>query len=191
MAKSQAYFLKAIDGATASSLILTLHTLLTECEMQNNRKKFFWDEINLIISSGGGDVIAAFGLYNELKGLGIKLTTHNAGAVDSAAILPFIAGARRTASAASAFFFHQLHWTFSSQGQLTMGTISDSSTWLTRYEGLLAEAVASRTKLDKDKVLSLMRAGTSVDAEKAKEYGIIDSIEELASPQTLRSQIVL
>ncbi|CCB67717.1 protein of unknown function [Hyphomicrobium sp. MC1] len=190
MARCFVYFLKGIDAATASSLLMGVHQLMTEKSAATAASsKPSWDDMTIVMSSGGGDVIPAFGLYNEFMGLTVKLATHNAGAIDSAAILPFIAGKKRTASAASAFFFHQLQWTFPSKDQLTMGTISDSSTWLSRYEGLMAEAVASRTKLDKNKVLSLMRAGTSVDAAQAKEFGIIDGIEELSSSQTLRSYI--
>ena len=185
MATAHLYFFKGIDPNTASSLLVGAHNLLSETPAVGAK----WDTINFVMSSGGGDVISAFGLYNEMKGLQTKVTTHNAGAIDSAAILPFLAGERRTASASSAFFFHQLHWSFPSNNQLTMGTISDATAWLNRYDGMMAETIASHTDLTKAKVSKLMREGTSIDPPTAKEYGLIDEIEELSTPNTARTWI--
>lgn len=185
MARAKIYFVKGIDYNTATSLLAASHSLLTELDPAQAKPK--WDGLDLIMSSGGGDIIPAFALYNDLKGLETDLHTHNAGAIDSAAILPYVAGTRRTASASSGFFFHQLHWTFASKDQLTMGTISDASAWLSTYEGLMAEAVAERTSLKKKQVLDMMRIGTSMDSNTALKHGIVHEIVEHTTPQNVRS----
>lgn len=183
MPTAHVFFCKPINPDTATGLINACRFLTGE---KDPDEKAMWDTLSLVISSGGGDVTSSIAMFNELKGLPIKLTTHNAGAIDSAAILPFIAGSRRIACANSAFFFHQLQWTFASKDNVSTGVISDATKYLDRYEGLMADAVASRTELDKKMVLKLMRDGTSVGPEQAKEWGLIHEIGELATPHGAR-----
>lgn len=184
MATAHVFFGKPVTPDTSTALIHGCRLLLSE---RNEQGVPLWDTFSIAMASGGGDVVGGFAMFNELKGLPVSVHTHNAGAVDSSAILPFMAGARRTASEASAFFFHQLHWVFPSQGNLTMSSISDAATWLTRYEGLMASIVASRSNLSKDEVLRMMSEGTSVDTAQAKQFGLIHDIEEMTSPIGLRS----
>ena len=146
-----------------------------------------WDTLKISIASGGGDVVSAFGIYNELKAMPLTIHTHNAGAVDSAAIIPFMLGERRTAAASSAFFFHQIHWTFSANGNLTTTTINDATEWLGTYEDLMADLVVERSGMEKSEVLKLMREGTSIRPQRALELGLIHEIEEHSIPQNARS----
>jgi ATP-dependent protease ClpP protease subunit len=146
-----------------------------------------WNVLKISIASGGGDIIAAFGAYNELKALPLTIHTHNAGAVDSAAIVPFMLGERRTAAAASAFFFHQVQWTFPSNQNLTATVISDATKWLGTYEDLMAVTVSGRSGIPKNDVLKMMREGTTVTPERAKELGLIHEIEEHTIPQSART----
>ena len=62
--------------------------------------------IDLHISSNGGSTSAGITAYNFLKKLPYALMTRNIGNVDSAAILPFLAGQLRTAEDVSRFTFH-------------------------------------------------------------------------------------
>ena len=184
MGTAHVFFCKGITPDTASSLIHACRCLIGEVDPQG---ALLWDHLSVAISSGGGDIGGAFAMFNELKGMKTRVTTHNAGAVDSAAIMPFMAGSRRSACAGSAFFFHELHWQFPAQGNLTMSSITDATKWLGRYEDLMAENIADRTALKKDEVLKLMRDGTSVRPEQALEWGLIHEIAELATPRGART----
>ena len=62
--------------------------------------------IDLRISSSGGSTRSGITAYNFLKTLPYALITRNIGNVDSAAILPFLAGQLRTAETVSRFTFH-------------------------------------------------------------------------------------
>jgi ATP-dependent Clp protease, protease subunit len=136
--------------------------------------------LKFAIASTGGEIAPAFALYNELNSLPLQIDTHNSGAVDSAAIMPFMAGSRRTASANSAFLFHQISWTFG--GPATLPVINDARRWLGTYEGVMADVVSSKTSLKRAEILRMMHVGTTFSPADAKKVGLIDAIEEYKIP---------
>ena len=68
------------------------------------------EDISLNIITTGGDCTPAEWLFEELQSMvsrGMRLSTHNAGFVNSAGIYPYLAGERRSAAPESTFLFHQ------------------------------------------------------------------------------------
>lgn len=184
MTTAYIYFGKPINTDTATAAIQAARSFMGEKDAQGTP---LWEDFLLSISSGGGDVISAFAMYNEFNSLHQTVNTHNSGAVDSAAILPFMAGERRTASIYSSFFFHQLQWSFAAQAGVPAGTISDASRWLANYEQMMAEIVAEDSNLSKEDVVNMMREGTIVTPKQAKEFGLIHEIEDYSIPHSARS----
>nr|WP_272537527.1 MULTISPECIES: ATP-dependent Clp protease proteolytic subunit [unclassified Providencia] len=72
-------------------------------------------EINIHISSRGGETDCGFAAYSFLKSLPIKVRTHNISNVESIANIIFLAGSERTANPESRFLIHPLAWSFSGQ----------------------------------------------------------------------------
>ncbi len=66
------------------------------------------EHIRLNISSLGGLTHVAVGMYNYLKSLPFKITTHNLGEVTSGAVLVYLAGSTRTAEPNSKFLIHPI-----------------------------------------------------------------------------------
>jgi len=180
MARAQIYFGKAVTADTGAALVHAAKVIAMEMTPQGAPA---WDTIEVAIASGGGDIIAALGAYNELKRLPVKLHTHNSGAVDSAVILPFMLGEVRTASPMSGFFFHQVQWGFPAQSGLQTTLVNEASTLMEHYTDTVATIVSERSKLAKNKVKSMMREGTLVLPERALEFGLIHRIEEPQIPQ--------
>ncbi len=187
MATAHIFFGKAITPETATALILAARALMGERNPGPPPGPFLWDHLHFSISCGGGDLISAFGAFNEMKGLPLKVTTHNAGAIDSAAIMPFMVGERRTASPASAFFFHQVRWNFSTNVNVPMYVIDEATTYLGVYENMMADYVADRSGQKKETILNMMREGTSVSSADAKKLGLIHDVCECSIPQDARS----
>ena len=185
MATAYIVFAKPFNPDTATALIQASRAMMGE-KLQG-QPNFLWNHFHYSMSSGGRDIIAAFAVFNEMKGLPVRITTHNAGAINSVAIMPFMVAERRTASPSSAFFFHQLQWSFASNLQLTKTTINDATKWLGTYENLMAEYVAAQSGQTKKRILSMMREGTSVSSEKAKAMGLIHEVCECSIPQDARS----
>lgn len=182
------YFGRGVNQDSATGLIGACRNLIGErhTNPDGSPGNYRWSEFQISIASGGGDVVAAFSMFNELIGMDIAVNTHNAGAVDSAAIMPFMAGVRRTASPNSAFMFHQTVWSFSVLTQ-TGTQINDARRWLALYDGMLADTIASRTSLSRDAVLGMMRDGASLTPQDALNHGIIHAIEECRTPRDARS----
>jgi len=176
------YFGKIVNPDTVTAAVLGCRTLMGD---KNDQGQPMWDTFKFAIASTGGDVAAAFALYNELNALPVQIDTHNSGAVDSCAIMPFMAGQRRTASANSAFLFHQVFWTFA--GSSTLTVINDARRWLETYEGMMADVVSAKTNLKKEEILRMMHAGTALSPADAKKAGLIHAIEEYKIPFDGRS----
>ncbi len=83
-------------------------------------------EIELHISTEGGNMTTGFALYYFLKSLPIPLTTCNIGSVASVGVVIFLAGARRYACPGARFLIHPLHWGF---GNLVAADRSRVSEW--------------------------------------------------------------
>lgn len=189
MTTAYIYFGRPINLDTAANLVNACRTLIGERSQVAQGAQpgaLLWSDFRIEMASGGGDVVAAFAIFNELTGMTIPVDTHNAGAVDSSAIMPFMAGRRRTASNMSAFMFHQTVWTFQTPSQ-TGTQINDAGRWLGLYDGMMADTIASRTTLAKDKVLGMMRDGASLTPNEALACGLIHAIEECRTPRDARS----
>lgn len=189
MATAYIFFGKAITPDTTTALIHASRILMGERAQAapGQQAPFAWDHFHYSISSGGGDIIAAFAAFNEMKGLPVRVTTHNSGAIDSAAIMPFMVGEHRTASPSSAFFFHQVRWNFPANSNVPIYVINEATTWLGVYENMMAEYVASQSGQKKETILDMMHAGTSVSSAEAKALGLIHEICECSIPQDARS----
>lgn len=181
------YFGKPINSDTVTSLVHACRTFMSEMDPQG---QLLWDHIHVEMASNGGDMVSAFAAYNMLKHMPIRVTTHNLGAVDSAAIMPFLAGERRTASPRSAFFFHESQWTFAAQGALTATTIGDATKWLGTYESMMGAEIAANSKLSEKEVREICQIGTSVTAEQALEMNLIHAVETPRLPVGARSWTV-
>jgi ATP-dependent Clp protease, protease subunit len=62
--------------------------------------------VYLMLSTPGGSVMHGLNLYNVLRAMPFKLTTHNVGNVDSIGNAIFLAGEERFSCPQSTFMFH-------------------------------------------------------------------------------------
>jgi len=183
MATAYISYCRPLNQDTVTSLLLACRTLVSE----NDCGKPKWDTIHLSLACGGGNIIAGFAAYNELRGLPIKLITHNVSAVDSAAIMIFTAGSERFATPTSAFLFHQTAWTFSSNVDLPLAVVSNALNWLTEYERLMREVISAGTNISDAEVARLMREGAIIKSADAKMHRLVHDIREVNFPQDARS----
>jgi ATP-dependent Clp protease protease subunit len=83
-------------------------------------------EIELHMSTEGGNMTAGFALYFFLKSLPLPLTTYNVGSVESIGVVIFLAGQKRYACPGTRFLIHPLHWGF---GNLVAADHARVSEW--------------------------------------------------------------
>lgn len=65
-----------------------------------------FDEIHLAISCHGGAMDEGIAIYESLSQLGVEITTHNFGYVQSAALLVYLAGTTRLVAVDATFMIH-------------------------------------------------------------------------------------
>jgi ATP-dependent protease ClpP protease subunit len=70
------------------------------------------EKITVHLSSTGGGLLPAFSAYHFLRSVNIPLVMHNAGNVESSAVLLYLAADTRIAAPHSRFLLHPFTWNF-------------------------------------------------------------------------------
>ena len=142
-------------------------------------------EIELHLSTEGGNMTAGFALYFFLKSLPLPLTTHNIGSVESVGVVIFLAGQKRYACPGTRFLVHPLHWGF---GDLVAADHSRVTEWrecldfdAERYATIFEEA--TRGSPAPDQIRSHLFGNARIfDAEQALAAGIIHQAVQARLP---------
>ena len=139
-----------------------------------------FESLTIVFSSEGGDTREGLALYNFFRSLPEPVRMHGAGHVDSMAVPVFLAGATRTCSPSSRFYFHPFSWTFESSQRLD--GLDDVGQ---RFENDVMSArtiVLDRAKLPADIAKTLYGRGSRpavADPENALKWGLVEAVEEL------------
>lgn len=113
-------------------------------------------EVYLLLSTPGGSVMNGMNLYNVLRGMPFRLTTHNVGNVDSIGNAVFLAGEHRFACPHTTFMFHGV-------GFDAGGARLEEKFLRERLDGVLADqkriaaVIEERTNLDAEQIEPLFR----------------------------------
>lgn len=164
-------FSAEIIPSTAESLIATM----AQCVNQGV------SEVYLILSTPGGTVMNGLNLYSVLRAMPFRLTTHNAGNVDSIGNAIFLAGQIRYAVPHSTFMFHGVGFDAS-------GMRLEEKTLRERLDSILADQkrigaiIQERTQLTAEQVEALFLEAQTKDAAYAASTGIVDEIRDINIP---------
>ena len=141
-------------------------------------------KLHINISSGGGSVFHAISLYNFIKGIqGVEIHTHNFGQVDSSANVIFLAGQHRTCSPASSFVLHGVKTIFQGGGALDEKEFKEKQESLSMDINKIAQIIASATSKELRKVREDINKSLVLNAEDAKEYGLVHDIKDFTIPR--------
>jgi ATP-dependent protease ClpP protease subunit len=143
-------------------------------------------ELELHLSTEGGNMTAGFALYFFLKSLPLPLTTHNIGSVESVGVVIFLAGRKRYACPGTRFLIHPLHWGF---GNLVAADHSRVSEWrdcldfdAERYACIFEEA--TRGAADHTDIRFHLTGNARIyDAGQAQAAGIIHGAVQARLPE--------
>jgi ATP-dependent protease ClpP protease subunit len=143
-------------------------------------------EIELHMSTEGGNMTAGFALYFFLKSLPVPLTTHNIGSVESVGVVIFLAGQKRYACPGTRFLVHPLHWGF---GNLVAADHSRVSEWRNcldfdaeRYACIFDEATKGAPAYA-DIRTNLTGNARIYDADEALAAGIVHAAVQARLPE--------
>jgi ATP-dependent Clp protease protease subunit len=134
-------------------------------------------EFVLIISSGGGTVFHGLSAYNYLKGVPATFITHNFGMVDSVAAVLYCAGTKRLSVPQARFLIHGVTAGFGKQEKLEEKQLEERLKSLKMDEENIAKVIAANTGKSTDDVINAMHDRTALNAEAAKEWGLVHEIK--------------
>ncbi len=157
----------------------TTESLIAVLGEQANKKV---DEVYLMISTPGGNVMNGLNLYNVLKAFPFKLITHNVGNVDSIGNVVFLAGTERYACPLSTFMFHGVGF------DTRPGQRFEEKFLRERLDGILQDQrrmgviIREHTNLNDRKISKLFREARTKDADYALSVGIVHEIRDMQIP---------
>ena len=139
-------------------------------------------EVHFVASTPGGGVAEGLALYNFLRGLPLKLVTHNVGSVNSIGNVVFLAGAERYACPQSTFMFHGVgfdspvgqHWNKKFLRERLDGILHD--------EERIGKVIEDNGSLDAAVIADLFKEMQTKDAAYAVSAGIVHEIRDVRIP---------
>lgn len=140
------------------------------------------EEIYLMLSSPGGIVMNGMNLYNVLRAMPVKLTTHNVGNVDSIGNAVFLAGEKRYASPHSTFMFHGVGFDLNQGVRLEEKLLRERLASIESDHRQIGALMADRTSLTKETIEGLFREAHTKDATFAAGCGIVYEIRDVQIP---------
>lgn len=165
-------FTAEINPSTSESLIATM----TQCANQGVK------EVYLVLSTPGGTVMNGLAIYNVLRGMPFKLTTHNAGNVDSIGNAIFLAGETRYAAPHSTFMFHGVGVDAGAGVRLEEKLLRERLDSILADQKRIGAIIQERTQLTAEQVEALFREAQTKDAAYAASTGIVDEIRDVQIP---------
>ena len=151
----------------------TINALLSEID---ERMKQGVRNFTILISSPGGSVHFGLSAYNYLKGIPAEIVTHNFGSVDSIGLVLFCGGDVRYSVPQASFLLHGVSSGFQNENL-------DEKDLDERLDGMridsenIARIIAANSVLGVDEVEKAMFERTTLNAEQAREWGIIHDIK--------------
>ena len=166
-------FVKIFSGLSVADVTRLWNDLVV---LENNTKI---RDVNLFINSPGGDAFSGLALADQIERArrkGFKITAHASGIIASAAVPVFAVCDVRLAAPGTIFMVHEAAlWKW--PGRETASDIRSQNELMyllrDRYIGKLVD----NSKLNKGKWEELEKKTTWFSANKALDWGLVDSIE--------------
>ena len=139
-------------------------------------------EVQLLLSTPGGNVMNGMNLYNVLRALPLRLVTHNVGNVDSIGNAVFLAGVQRYACPHSTFMFHGVGFDQAANTRLEEKQLRELMDGVLANQTRIASIIEERTNLDAAQIEPLFREAQTKDAAYAVGAGIVHEVKDVEIP---------
>lgn len=139
-------------------------------------------EINVLISSPGGNVFDGMNVASLIKSSSANIIIHNVGQIDSIAGVIFAAGNVRRSNLTSTFLFHGVMANFSGPSSLTEAQLEERLATLKRDRENIAKNISQYAGVNIDTVNDLMKAGSIITAQDALQIGLVQEICDAQIP---------
>lgn len=165
-------------GPISQASVQTIMSACTEALRQFNPQTLY-----LSFSSSGGEIAAGIALYNYLRGLPIRIVTHNVGSVDSIAVVIFLAGEERYCTPTATFLFHGAQIAISQPMALNIFQLRELVSGLDEDHNRIVHVITNRTQLPEDEVRHMFEQGEVKNSAFATQRQIVTAIQDFSVPQ--------
>ena len=141
------------------------------------------DEIYVLLSTPGGNVMNGLTIYNVLRGLPCTITMHNVGNVDSIGNTIFLAAERRLACAQATFMFHGVGFEAPQLMRFDEKLLREKLNSVLADQERIGSVIVERTNLTQKEVERLFLEAVTRDSEYALEQGIVHKISDVQVPK--------
>lgn len=140
------------------------------------------ETIDIRLHCNGGEVLEGFAIYDKLRSTGKTISAVVEGTCASMATIILLSAQadKRKAYQNAEFLIHEPYMYFSTEHG-TADELRKASEEMQRLEDKLTDIYVDRTNADRDTIISLMKDGKFISADKAQEIGLISTIVAPAS----------
>jgi ATP-dependent protease ClpP protease subunit len=166
-------FVKIFSGLSVADVTRLWNDLVV---LENNTEI---RNVNLFINSPGGDAFSGLALADQIERArrkGFKITAHASGIIASAAVPVFAVCDVRLAAPGTIFMVHEAAlWKW--PGRETASDIRSQNELMGLLRDRYINKLVDNSKLEKQKWEELEKKTTWFSADKARDWGLVDSIE--------------
>ena len=166
-------FVKIFSGLSVADVTRLWNDLVV---LENNTEI---RDVNLFINSPGGDAFSGLALADQIERArrkGFRITAHASGIIASAAVPVFAVCDVRLAAPGTIFMVHEAAlWKW--PGRETASDIRSQNELMGLLRDRYINKLVDNSKLEKQKWEELEKKTTWFSADKARDWGLVDSIE--------------
>jgi ATP-dependent Clp protease protease subunit len=140
------------------------------------------DHVYLLLSTPGGSVMHGLNLYNVMRAMPYRITTHNVGNVDSIGNVIFLAGQERFACPHSTFMFHGVGMDIPGAARFEQKNLQEVLDSVLRDQERMGNILRERSNLNAGEVSDLFREARTKDSAFALEKGLVSDICDVKIP---------
>jgi ATP-dependent Clp protease, protease subunit len=157
----------------------TTENLIAVLAQQANQKV---DHVYLLLSTPGGSVMHGLNIYNVMRAMPYRITTHNVGNVDSIGNVIFLAANERYACPHSSFMFHGVGADLAAATRLEQKNLQEVLDSVLRDQERMGNILRERTQLNAGEISDLFREARTKDSAFALDKGIVTDVRDVNIP---------
>jgi len=144
-------------------------------------------KVNILFSSLGGNIYEGFLLASIIQNSKIPISIHATNHIDSIANVIFLSSKEKTAESHAKFYLHGA----ATQGNFDEKALKDQLSSIKTNNSRIAYYISENSKLPLKKVQTMMEVGTTISAQEAQKFGIVNVIIHKEIPiDAIREEII-
>jgi ATP-dependent Clp protease protease subunit len=139
-------------------------------------------EIHIMLSTPGGSVMHGINAYNVLRGLPVRLVTHNVGNVDSIGTVIYLAGEQRYACPQTTFMLHGVALNTPGAAQFYERNLKERLASVQADQARIAEIYRERAGISLEDSERFFLGESTIGAGDALRRGIVHELRDVQIP---------